>query len=443
MGGFPKKNITAERTYNPKTLYSNFILLNNAQLGLGRPALTFPEACQAVKWPNGRDPRASQKLREYACLGSQAYQEHQKVKKKQPKIQRIKSKIMRSVEGCFGEEINSKTDNLDVFERYVRDFMQEVEEKNLFGVANKPEPNLSSGYEVFGREISTILAQATRKFVKNQGVLPNLLFPQTFSEFNILCKAFYRFPVGPLEDKLRAIELVPDDALKLLSKHFRPFVVDAAGAPINAQIPPGAYLWKANFGYSLYEMVSFPATKERCLELEALAGEWFKSSTNIATGQWWTRHVQRKVFLEERLGTSDEEPRDWKFFVFGGRVGLVQVDSGRHSDHHQSAFDREFNRLNVEIYATDGPDIQRPERYEEMLFIAETIGSRFDFIRVDLYFEGGKIYLGELTPVTHAGFKPFRTQSLDFKLGKMWPKDSVLRNDLDWYYRSSRDRSQC
>ena len=55
-----------------------------------------------------------------------------------------------------------------------------------------------------------------------------------------------------------------------------------------------------------------------------------------------------------------------------------------------------------------------------MIEIAEKLSKDFDHVRVDLYNECGKIYFGELTFTTGAGFGWFNPDSFDLKLGKNW-----------------------
>jgi len=448
--GFAKKNATGERELNKRTLFSNLGVLNRAQRGLDRSMLTFPEASQAVAAPEWRDPRTYAALQRYSRVGLELADLKDALKNATPpEPQRQKSKLLgvlwigaKSGGTISGNELSPKDEIAALVSTYVDMCFAEIEAKKLFGCAERSEVPGKTGYEELGRPVAANLSLAVNRFVAQNGVLPNLLFPQTFSEFNILAKAFTRFPTGPLEDKIEAETLVPASVRHLLEDHKRPYVSETPDLPDNDQVPPGHYLWKANFGYALYDMVEFPIGEEVRTTLEENAAGWLQSPSNLATGQWWTAHVKRKVFLEERISSPGEDPKDWKFFVFGGRVGMLQVDFGRHSDHHQSAYDRDFTRLDIDIFAKRGDDVEKPERYENMVAIAEAIGKAFDFIRVDLYCEDGKIYLGELSPVPNAGFKPFRSQALDFKLGALWPKDSVLRQDLDWYYNNCNTGSQ-
>jgi hypothetical protein len=55
-----------------------------------------------------------------------------------------------------------------------------------------------------------------------------------------------------------------------------------------------------------------------------------------------------------------------------------------------------------------------------MLEIAESLGSDVDFIRVDLYEVGGRIFFGELTNTPEGGGGRFDPREFDATLGQHW-----------------------
>ena len=56
-----------------------------------------------------------------------------------------------------------------------------------------------------------------------------------------------------------------------------------------------------------------------------------------------------------------------------------------------------------------------------MVNLAESLAEGFEFIRVDLYNVGGKIYFGELTPYPAGVALRFLPESEDIGLGQKWP----------------------
>lgn len=55
-----------------------------------------------------------------------------------------------------------------------------------------------------------------------------------------------------------------------------------------------------------------------------------------------------------------------------------------------------------------------------MIDYAETLADGIDFVRVDLYELGDKVYFGELTNVPEAGLGRFLPASWDEALGSFW-----------------------
>lgn len=61
----------------------------------------------------------------------------------------------------------------------------------------------------------------------------------------------------------------------------------------------------------------------------------------------------------------------------------------------------------------------KPEHFEEMKKIVETLAKGMPFLQVDLYEINHRIYFGELTFYPCAGFMPFKPEEWDEKLGKL------------------------
>ena len=66
---------------------------------------------------------------------------------------------------------------------------------------------------------------------------------------------------------------------------------------------------------------------------------------------------------------------------------------------------------------------EKPENYELMLRLAETLAEGLPHVRVDLYNIAGKPFFGEMTFYTGGGFDPFyaaeeRPDRLDRELGE-------------------------
>lgn len=159
--------------------------------------------------------------------------------------------------------------------------------------------------------------------------------------------------------------------------------------------------------------------------------EWLEEREYRDNGLWAYRDVKREYILEERIGDGSSFPEDLKFFVFDGRVAMIQMDHGRHGKHSRNLYTADWEPLPWVYTHPRGQDCVAPAKLDEMLRIASAIGKDFDFIRVDLYCVDQVIFFGELTVYPAAGLSPWPTE-LDFMIGKYWdlPHRGEMRKDL-------------
>lgn len=138
--------------------------------------------------------------------------------------------------------------------------------------------------------------------------------------------------------------------------------------------------------------------------------------------EWAYSQVTPAIIVEEFLqGVDGAVPDDLKLFVFHGRVRYIQVDSGRFGRRTQDFFLPDWEHLPL----SGGPPWAepahpRPERLEEMIAVAEALGSETDFVRVDLYDLGDRLVFGELTSYPAGGDSPFHPESFDEEFGAHW-----------------------
>jgi len=161
--------------------------------------------------------------------------------------------------------------------------------------------------------------------------------------------------------------------------------------------------------------IDVDSVKEEC-------HRWLKKSYGNLKEEYWYSEIKHRVMVEERLyGTESDIPRDFKFFVFHGSVEYVQIDFDRYSNHTRRFYDKDWNPLDFELKFPLGPETSEPEKFVEMIDIAEALGDGFDFIRVDLYqTESKRVVFGEMTVAPGSGGEQFRPVNYDFKLGLLW-----------------------
>ncbi len=139
--------------------------------------------------------------------------------------------------------------------------------------------------------------------------------------------------------------------------------------------------------------------------------------------EWPYRFVPKRIIAESYLvDESNSELKDYKFFCFNGKPRFLKVDFNRFVEHHANYYDLDWQLLQFGEY--DLPPLRnvilkRPERFDEMVALAERLSAGIPFVRVDLYNISGKIYFGEMTFYPASGLGPFTPDEYDKKLGDM------------------------
>ena len=138
--------------------------------------------------------------------------------------------------------------------------------------------------------------------------------------------------------------------------------------------------------------------------------------------EWPYQFVQPRIIAEQYMeSASSGELLDYKFLMFGGELRCAFVCSNRFGQGRMNMtfFDSDWNRLPFErIYPAAPQEGPRPERYEEMVHLAERLSEGMPLVRVDLYEIDHKVYFGEMTLYPGSGLETFQPEEWDYKLGE-------------------------
>ncbi|EHZ2905746.1 hypothetical protein CIR72_RS05135 [Vibrio parahaemolyticus] len=143
--------------------------------------------------------------------------------------------------------------------------------------------------------------------------------------------------------------------------------------------------------------------------------------------EWQYKHVPRKIIVERLL--EDERgriPNDIKIHCFNGEPKFIYLSVDREGGNYRNIYDVNWNVLDFS-WTRKGKDItkfnikpmSKPELLDEALSIARKLSSEFKYLRVDLYFVNGKIYIGELTFHQGSGYDRILPYEWDEKLGEL------------------------
>lgn len=193
---------------------------------------------------------------------------------------------------------------------------------------------------------------------------------------------------------------------------------------INLQEMPERFALKTTHG-SGWNQIHLNHNTITTDDLRIYFKKWLSKSYYLYSKEWPYKNVKPRILCEELLFDENNKlPDDYKFFVFNGKVKLVQVDHDRFSDHTRSFYDRKWKKQPFSIgYRMCDYEIVEPKNFKEMITVAETLAQSFTFLRVDLYNINGIIKVGELTCFPGNGLEQFSDPSWDQELGSMLKLD--------------------
>jgi hypothetical protein len=124
---------------------------------------------------------------------------------------------------------------------------------------------------------------------------------------------------------------------------------------------------------------------------------WFSINYYRNGREWNYQRLVPKVIVEPLIfGSNNVE--DFKIFCFEGRPRIIQVDIDRYVDHTRKFFDANWVEQDFSIlYPRSSAPFPRPATLDTMLSVARRLSAPFSFVRIDLYSDGEKVLVGEIT----------------------------------------------
>ncbi|GHC54008.1 ATP-grasp fold amidoligase family protein [Neogemmobacter tilapiae] len=149
---------------------------------------------------------------------------------------------------------------------------------------------------------------------------------------------------------------------------------------------------------------------------------WLEEPFGVRQQEWAYQPIKPRIVAERLLiGADGRLADDIKFFMFGARCGMIDLEWDRFGQHGQVFLDEDWNRLDLrmkqDIWVETPP---RPVQFERMLQVARQLGAGFDHLRVDFLYTGESFALNELTLYNGSGTNPFHPAEWDRRLGDLW-----------------------
>ena len=244
--------------------------------------------------------------------------------------------------------------------------------------------------------------------------------PRTFNEKLQWLKLYDRKPEYTIMvDKYRAKEYV---ASIIGDEYIIPTLgVWKSFDEIDFDALPNQFVLKCNHGSGdvviCKDKASFDVEAARKKLTAALQQDYY-----LVSREWPYRDVPRRIIAEEYLEDSETgDARDYKFFCFDGKVRCFKVDIDRtHTNWYQRDGHFVPYGFAIDSFCPEG-SVTLPKDLTAMLSIAEILSRGYSFLRVDMYYINGFIYVGELTLFPCSGLHPFNDMEWDRIMGS-WLK---------------------
>lgn len=185
---------------------------------------------------------------------------------------------------------------------------------------------------------------------------------------------------------------------------------------------PNQFVIKASHG-SGFNVIVKDKSQLNWKQTRLMLKSWMHQNIAWSGREWVYKDMPRHIIVEKYLEDETGELRDYKFFCFNGEPRFMQLEVGRYTNHNtRNFYDMDWNLMPFGKSIPHNPMVVVPKPYmfDEMKRIAKVLCKPFQFVRVDLYQVGGRIYFGELTFFPAGGAPDFIPTEYDKIVGDMW-----------------------
>lgn len=132
-----------------------------------------------------------------------------------------------------------------------------------------------------------------------------------------------------------------------------------------------------------------------------------------------------RLIIERYIRNSQSNlTKEFRMYTFHGKVRFFRTSADVASGNPLYTFDEFGAPLNVrgefDAHIAEGSHPSLPAQWEEMKLFAEILSEGVDFVRVDFYFDGLRIYFSEITNYPLAGNVVFSPDSFNQIASSYW-----------------------
>lgn len=184
---------------------------------------------------------------------------------------------------------------------------------------------------------------------------------------------------------------------------------------------PNRFVLKTNNGSST-NIVVYDKRKENLKDLCDKMNYFATIDYGYLWGEYYYTKIPVRIIAEELLIDHGELPNDFKIHCFNkGSEKHKFFESFYTVDGHlmKNIYDENWDRIDYQYgFGSDGRTIKKPKQFKEIKEVCDKLSRDFNYVRVDLYLCKDRIYFGELTFTSGAGFARFSPEEKDELWGK-------------------------
>ena len=167
--------------------------------------------------------------------------------------------------------------------------------------------------------------------------LPSFHHPATFTERVHAKKLFDRNPLLTITADKYAVR---DFVCQRIGVQHLTTLFGVALDPVDLHYDrlPRSFVAKASHGNNATLIVRDKASLDWA-GAKTTMRRWLDNNWYRYNKEWAYLNIPPRIIVEEFLDDCGQPPPDYKFFVFSGKVRLVQVDVARFTRHQRSLFD--------------------------------------------------------------------------------------------------------
>ncbi|MFC2159676.1 ATP-grasp fold amidoligase family protein [Actinomycetota bacterium] len=269
-------------------------------------------------------------------------------------------------------------------------------------------------------------------YEENTGKILNINPPNTFNEWLVWLNLNDRNPLyTKLADKYEVRDYVSQ---KIGESYLKPLLgLYNSVDEISFEKLPKNYVIKCTHdcGSTIINTEAKPLNKKF---IKSKLKNALKKNYYYVTRNWCYKNIKPRILCETVIETKDgKPPRDYKFFCFNGEPKFLFVASDRDFDTKFDFFDMQWNKLPVsQHYPNSEYDIQKPNKFTEMVECARKLSENIPHVRVDLYLDANNnIFFGELTFCHFSGSERFEPDEFDKYFGQFFKFEGKLKPIMD------------